>query len=443
MNMKFSLNKQIVWIGLAVSVFFSQAAYATNTATDLKLAQILIEQNEPKEALDFLVNGLDSTSSNVNEWFLLAMAAKLSHRPRQARTYFEKVIELDPMHSARAKLELAQLSYALGDAEQAKEYLNEIKATKPPAQVGNNIDQFLAQIDTQGTPKQWQLMASVGWLDDSNANAGPTSDSVLMFGLPFTLSNTAKKSHDTAWLMNVGFSHNAGLTDDLGWQSNLSISRTDYNKINTIDSDVISASTGPSLRMTDKLILSSPLVADWVKVGHQLSYYSYSYGVAPQLRYILTDKTSLNLGSAFSYKIYHQNKKQGGYNYSLSPSLAYQFNPSVFSRIGMSGGQQGSKLKFYKYDYWAANAMLAYAYRDILQLSVQGSYTDSRYAGKEAAYTSIRHDKLASFGVNATYHIKPIKMDFLLSSNVTNNHSNLPIYKYDRTQTTVSLRKSF
>jgi hypothetical protein len=423
--------KKMLMIGALVSVLpWSQVAYAANTDADLKLAQMLIQQGEPHKALDFLVHGLEQTSTNTEEWFLLGMAAKMSNRPRQARGYFEKVIALDPTHSGRAKLELAQLSYAIGDAERAKEYLTEVKATKPPAKVGDNIDQFLKQIDTQGVPRQWRLYASAGWLNDSNANAGPTINSVTMFGLPFILSKAAKKTHDNAVQLSLGLDHNINITDDMGWQSNLSANRTDYRKINTIDADVLSASSGPSLRLTDSVILSSPLVANWVKVGHKTSFYSYSYGVSPQLRYIMNKQTSLNIGTAFSKKVYHQSKLQGGYNYSLSPSIAHQFSPAVLSRVGVSIGKQKSDLKFYKYDFWAANAMIAYAFRDILQLSAHASYNDSLYAGKEAAYTQARHDRVRSFGADITYHIKPIRADILLSVNVTKSHSNLPIPDY-------------
>jgi len=420
-----------------------QPAYAANTDADLQLAQMLVDQGEPKKALDFLVHGLDQSSANTREWFLLGMAAKMSHRPRQARGYFEKVVKLDPKHSGRAKLELAQLSYAIGDADSAKKYLIEVKASKPPAKVGDNIDQFLKQIDTQGVPRQWHLSASVGWLNDSNANAGPSINSVTMFGLPFILSQSAKQTHDNALQLSVGFDHNMNITDDMGWQSNLSANRTDYRKINTIDADVLSASTGPSLRLSDSVIVSSPLVANWVRVGHKTSFYSYSYGISPQLRYILNQQTSLNLGTAISKKVYHQNKQQGGYNYSVSPSIAYQFSPVLFSRAGASIGKQKSDIKFYKYDFWAANAMIAYAFRDILQLSIHASYNDSIYAGKEAAYTQARHDRARSYGADITYHIKPIRADLILSANVTKNHSNLPIYKYDRTQLAGILRGTF
>ena len=110
-----------------------------------------------------------------------------------------------------------------------------------------------------------------------------------------------------------------------------------------------------------------------------------------------------------------ENKKQGGYNYSLNSSASYQISPSAFSRIGLNAGQQGSKIIFYKYDYWGANAMAAYALKDMAQLSAQVSYTDSTYAGKEAAYSNIRHDQNTTVGIDVTYHIKPITADFVLA----------------------------
>ena len=62
----------------------------------------------------------------------------------------------------------------------------EVKAKNQNPKVGENIDRFLAAI-SQGTPKTWRITGNLGWMYDSNANAGPTTDSVILFGLPFIL----------------------------------------------------------------------------------------------------------------------------------------------------------------------------------------------------------------------------------------------------------------
>ncbi|WP_170232828.1 surface lipoprotein assembly modifier [Desulfuromonas acetexigens] len=428
----------IIFLGLSL-----QTAFSANDTLDIGSAQALLEAGMPTDALDLLQAGLDPSSTNVQEWFLLAMAAKSSNRPRESSTYLKKVIELDPEQAGRAKLELAQLAYTLGDAETAKNYLTEVKSAKPPTKVGENIDQFLEMIERQGVPKQWRVNGSVGWMYDSNANAGPAIDSVLLFGLPFDLSSDAKEQSDNALLLQLGVDHNQGISDDLGWQTGFSLSRTDYNDIDNLDSLVLSGSTGPSWRITDTLVASLPLVANWVKIGHEETYYSYSYGVAPQLRYALSKKLSFNLGTTFSKKKYNNNSKRNSENYSLSPSFVYQFSPASFARVGLVGGKEDSGLAYCENELWGGNALYGYTFGDRLQATLNFGYTDTEYEGREAAYRVPRHDKTIRYGVDLAYHIKMLNSDLLLSVNRTVNDSNLVMYEYDRDQVAISWRISY
>lgn len=417
-----------------------QPAFAANDALDLDSAQVLLEGGRHRDALDFLQARLDPESTNVQEWFLLAIAAKSCNRPRQASSYLEKVIELDPEQAGRAKLELAQLAYSLGDGDAAKSYLTEVKAAKPPVKVGENIDQFLEMIDTQGVPRQWSVNGSIGWMYDSNVNAGPTTDSVLLFGLPFILTTDAKKQSDNAVIVNIGADYNKGITDDFAWQTGFSLGRTDYNNIDTLDSLILSGSTGPSWLITNKLVASTPLVTDWVKIGHDQSYYSYSYGIAPQLRYALLENLSLNFGTTFSKKKYMNFSERNSDNYSVSPSLVYQFSPTSFARFGLVGGREDSGVAYTENELLGTNILYGYVFRELLQATLNLSYLDTEYKGKEAAYDEARHDKSLRFGVDLSYRMKALNSDLLLSINRTVNDSNLDMYKYDRDQVSLCWR---
>jgi len=293
------------------------------------------------------------------------------------------------------------------------------------------------------TLKKYQFSGSLGWIYDSNANAGPTVDSVVMFGVPFTLSNDAKKTSDHASQLNLGFNHRTGLTDDMSVQNSLSLNYTDYNNLNTLDALVFSGSTGLSYKVNDKLVASVPLVTDWVKIGHDNPYHSYSYGLAPQLRYQLDKQLSLSLGTSLSRKKYQSSSTRDSENYSISPSLTYQINPQSYAFLGARVGKIHSGLDYYSNNTTNINAQYGYAFENGVQTSINGSYTDSKYDGKEAAYTEIRRDKTHSIGVNASYGIKAISSNLVFSINHTNNDSNLPIYKYDRNQASLSLRKTF
>ncbi len=56
---------------------------------------------------------------------------------------------------------------------------------------------FLAVID-KGIQKAWSFSFGLGYEYDSNVNAGPGVDTILMYNLPFTLSDDAKGNSDYA-----------------------------------------------------------------------------------------------------------------------------------------------------------------------------------------------------------------------------------------------------
>lgn len=420
-----------------------QTVFAANDMLDVNSAQVLLEGGKPRDALDLLLAKHDPKSTSSQEWFLMAMAAKSCNRPRQASSYLEKVIELDPEQAGRAKLELAQMAYTLGDGKTAKNYLAEVKAAKPPAKVGDNIDQFLEVIETQGTPKNWSVSGSVGWMYDSNVNAGPGTDSILMFGLPFILNTNAKKRSDNANVIALWAGYNKGITDDLGWQTSFSVGRTDYNVVDELDSLQLSGSTGPSWLISDKFVVSVPLVIDWVKLGHDESYYSSSYGVAPQFRYAIFENLSFNLGTTLSKKNYRVLSARDSDNYSISPSLMYQFSPTSFARIGLVGGREDSGLAYTENKLWGANALYGHVFWESLQATLNLAYIDTDYKGKEAAYNEARHDKTIKFGVELAYRINKLNSDIVLSVNRTVNDSNLDIYEYDRDQISLCWKLSY
>jgi outer membrane protein len=327
--------------------------------------------------------------------------------------------------------------------QKAKKYFLEVKESNPPSRVVENIDKFLALIENNKTPKNWRVYGSLGWMHDTNANAGPEAESVLMFGLPFTLSDTAKERSDNAWLVRLGFNHANGLNDDVSWISSLTLNSTDYNSIDSLDSLVLSGSSGPSWRIDEQTTASLSLVADLVKIGHENSYYNFTYGVAPQIQYKINKKTSANLNTTISKKNFKTQRARNSRNYTINPTIGYQIDKTSFSRLGLMFAREDSGISYYSNDSIGINSSYGYTFQNGLQTYLNASYTDSDYKGQEIYYSETRHDKISKFLVNTSYHIEKLDSDIVLSANYTDNDSNLDMYKYNRQQISLSVRKSF
>ena len=264
----------LICFGLVAVTAFAQFA----NAEDFQLKAVsLLEAGDPQAAYTLLMEHVDKSSKSPQEWFLLAMSAKESGRPaEEVINYLKKVIELDP-RAGRPKLELAHILQSQGKNDEAKQYYMEVRALHPPKAVGDNIDAYIAAMDRE--VRNWHVRTLVSSIYDTNANAGPAIDSVLMFGLPFELSEDAKKTEDTGYKLGLGLDHYKKITERVSWQSGLSLNYTDYQKVDSLDSTHISLSTGPTWRVGKKAVLSTPVIYDWLRVGHQRSYYYYLFGL--------------------------------------------------------------------------------------------------------------------------------------------------------------------
>jgi tetratricopeptide (TPR) repeat protein len=436
--MKKTLKEIIFIIVGCLSIAY---VFADNNAARLNKAMILLEDGKHQEAYSFLMKHHDENSEDAQEWFLLALSAKQLGKFSEAEKFCERVLAIDS-GAQRVKLELADICYQKGDSEKAKQYLLEVKATHPPGKVGANIDKFLAVIDSPKS-KNWHIYGDAGWLYDSNVNSGPDTDTVLMFGLPFHLSKDAKERSDHAFTARAGFNHVTPLNDNIAWQGDYAVSTINYSSVNELDSLLFTASTGPAWRINHKFTLSAPLVGEWVRYGYDDDYYSYSYGLAPQLRYKLSKKIALNLLATVSDKKYNNNSDKDLVRYSAEPSISWQPDNKSYAKAAVVGGAENSGIDIFSNDLLGAKANYNRQLTERISGSVNASYFDTQYRGKEAAYDDERRDKSFRVGTRLVYNIKPINADVILSASYTNVDSNLELYEYDKIQTSVSLALSF
>ena len=416
--------------------------YAANDTATLSAASTLLKEGQPSDALAFLLVEHDPEMATTQEWFLLGLAAKQSGQLEDASKYFEKVLEID-LKADRVKLELAAISYQLGNRDRAKLLLLDVKASNPPAGVASNIDRFLATIEASAGQKNWRVSASAGWIYDSNVNAGPNEDIITLFGLPFNLSNDAQNTEDNAYTLGLSFDQVVPVNGSVGWQSHVGVNWRDNFTVNTLDSLYLSGSTGPVWKQNSKLIWTLPIIADWVRYGHKDDYFSFSYGIAPQVRYFATNQLALNLGTSVRGKSYDKQSLRKQLTWTITPSVDYQLTESDLLRLGVTGGQEHSGINFYSNDRWFVNAGYFHNFSKYFVASLNGSFGESFYQGKEAAYNRVREDTRSSIGVDLRYHVAMINTDIVTSASYTNNESNLAIYEYDQTQVSVNLITTF
>jgi outer membrane protein len=422
-----------------ISLLTSTLLFAASVKEINKEATSYLKANESAKAYQLLESEYKKGNFDNQTLFLLGTSAKQQNDVDNAIKYFEELLSRDK-GAHRVRLDLATLYYKKQNLDKAKELLLIVKSSNPPKKVGDNIDGFLAAIE-KGIPKNWSINASLGYLYDSNVNAGPNTDTVLMYNLPFTLSDDAQRNSDYAFLYGISLNHLKQF-DDFSWQSSIGANITDYRKIHNLDSKSIYISTGPSLKK-DNTTYSLPFILNTSIIGHKDRYYSISKGIAPQISYQLKPNISLGLTLGLQNKDYYQSSNKESNSVTFSPSSRYFLDQSSYVSLGAYLGKENSKTETNSNNSKGLNIGYYKAFSQNLNTYFSASINSTNYEGEEIAFNKSREDSARVLNGNISYFIDSIKSNLSLNLSYTKNISNIDMYDYDRKQIGLTLSKTF
>jgi len=404
-------------------------------------ARALLAAGQAAEAHALLLALTKQGADDNQTLFLLAMAAKAQDDWQAVKKHLDTILARDPAGSGRIKLELAEALFRIGEPIRARQLLLEVKASNPPSKVGENIDAFLAFIKS-GSPSLFSGWISAGRLYDTNANQGPSIDTVLIYDLPFTLNKDAKGSSDWATVLRAGSNLYYGLNDKLALQGGVSLYSTDYDSLSRFDVVSLSANAGPSFKHNG-WSFSLPYVINAVKIGHEDDWYQISNGVAPQFGWQISPRLSVQGSLAWQDKRYRNNRERNGKALTFSPSIRYGINASSYVTLGGYTGQEDSGIKTSRNASHGVNLGYYKAFNQSWSLYVAPSWSQTDYEGIEAAYNKGRKDKRVDVTTNLNYLYAPWGVNVTLSYTYTNNRSSIAMYRYKREQTMLSVAKNF
>lgn len=424
-------------------------------ATQAQIAQAtqLLNTKKPADALALLEASHTAAEASVQEFFMMGLSAKLSGKLGKAEQYFRSALKREPS-AGRIRLELAEVLFSQRKLDAARSELLTVRNMNPPAQVRQNIDGFIAQIDTvkanpnkfaQGPQKSWSGYITTGFTSDSNVNAGPDTDSVFLYGLPFTLSSAAQETKDSAWFLRAGLSHQFKLDNGAVWRSNAYLAFNNYFNTDAYDTTTFNASTGPSFRLGKKVGVFLPITFNMQSYNEQGGWYSQSWAIAPQFQYALQDNLQLRIGVSAGHKRFNRNSTRDLNSYTLNPSLNFQPTKSGNIAIGVNFGHEDSDLNIYTNDVRGAYIGYQHNFREQgIRASVTASYTDTQFEGIQAAYTVARHDTSRKLGASVTYLLPKLQgASVSATTSYQDNNSNLDINTYGRALFSLSFTKRF
>jgi tetratricopeptide (TPR) repeat protein len=432
--------KQNIQKIITISILTSSLLMGTTIQEINQDAITLLKENKSDVAYEILINEYKNNTYDNQTLFLLGTISKQNGDYDSAIKYFEELLQKDSA-AMRVRLELAVMYYKKQNLKKAKELLLIVKASNPPAKVGDNINNFLAAIE-KGVPKSYSINVDIGYLYDTNVNAGPSTDTVLMYNLPFTLSEDAKQTKDHAKRFNVGINHRKTFENFI-LQSSATIAITDYNKVDTLDTQSLSISSGPSWQIDKQTNFSIPFIFNVTKIGHKDRYYSISKGISPQINYQYTQSLSFGASLSLAHKDYYKNSDKRSNSYTFSPFSRYFLDQSSWISLGGYYGRENSKTKTSANRSKGINLSYFKAFNQYINLNISSSYSKTSYDEKEAAYDVIRDDNSRTIAATFSYYIPQIKSNLSLNTSYTKNRSNIDMYKYKRKQIGINLSYRF
>lgn len=426
------------------------------TPAHMAQAEQLLSVNQPEQALGLLEAAHDPLSASPQELFLLGVAAKLSNQYAKAETYFRSALVQVP-GAGRIRLELAETLFNQRKLKASRSELEFVLGMNPPEQVRENIDGFIAQVDAalidpnlgpEGPPKNWNAYITTGLTTDSNVNSGPTTDTVFLNGLPFTLSATAQETRDIAAFLRTGISHQFEPENGVSWRSRATLSFTNYSKEDAYDTSTLSIASGPTFVIGERTQISIPIGFDIQRYNAQGSWYSKNLSISPRLQYAVQDNLQIYLDTSFARKDFKGAASRNLSSVTFNPSLNFQPSEDGNIAFGLNFGKENAALDINTNKVKGLYIGYQHVFRKAgLRASISASFLDTQYEGIQAAYREARHDVSKTISMDVSYNLGKLTkvrgLELQGSVSVQRNESNLAINAYDRSQISLSLTKNF
>ncbi len=362
------------------------------------------------------------------EWrFRLAMAFIEQGEPRKAIAQFRRVLNDNP-EAVRVRLELARAYYLVHDFGNAERQFRLARSSDLPAVVAANVDSFLKSIRGE---RNWSFSASFAIAPDNNINAATNAESIEIYGLPFDLSEDARRSSGVGLSGQIGGEWAPRISTDVRQRFGLSVSRREYQG-ERFDDMTVSAYSGPRINLgAVGLALAATASRRWYG-GHP---YNRAIGGQAELAYFPSARSTFSV-QASAMDLRHENATYlNGPLYSLTLGATHGLDKQSLGniRLGLTRHDAANRA----FAQTSITLALLYA-RDLpagFSISLQPAISRSNFEGKFAAFGVARRDTNYSLALSALNRKLTLgRFAPRIGFTQVINDSNIPLYAFHRTR---------
>jgi hypothetical protein len=195
----------------------------------------------------------------------------------------------------RVRLELGVLYYRLGSFEIARSYLESaLKSATVPPDVRSRAEQFLAEVDKQRSRSRFSGEFFLGMRHQSNANLGPATSTVRLFGQAANLNQASLGNPDWGHVGSGQIRHyyDLGTQDKTVIETQLTGYANRQLQVSAANVSLLDFTTGPRFQAFQG-IFEDVTIKPFAALGHvwvnDTPFYG-SYGAGVEVAALLSDR---------------------------------------------------------------------------------------------------------------------------------------------------------
>lgn len=431
--------------------FCFAASLALAAGPDLDQADALMKQGKAAEAYALLAPFEFEQSGNIKFDYLLGIAALDSGKPDKATLAFERVLAVDP-NFAGARVDMGRAYFQLGDYTRAKTEFEAVLTQNPPPAAKATVDNYLAAIEKQESAKKTR---TTGYIEavaghDSNVNFATSQNQIAvpaLGNLIFTLNAAAVKAPDDYLGYAFGGEVNHQINPGLSVYAGADVRSRSNNTLDRFDSTSFDARAGIAVGESANVFRFGVVGGRYELDGKGNRD---SEGVSAEWRHLIDTANQFSAFAQYSrYRfeptigVNNFDQTVGGVNWlqivndgkgMIATTL---LTGTERAPLRADGGKRFSGLR--------VGGQMQIGEKTELFAGLGMQY--SKYELVNAAFSSpalavTRDDKQFDANVGLNWHLDKA---WTLRPQISylRNNSNIIIYKHDRTDVSVTIRRDF
>lgn len=368
--------------------------------------------------------------------FLQGLVAMDARDYREAVRRFRRLLVREP-RSIRTRLEIGRAYFLIGDYANAERQFLFAGAGRLPPAVRRNVDLFLAAIRAR---KRFAMSIAVTFASDSNRNAGPTADSVTLYGLPFQLSSSARANGGIGLALDATMEWAPPLTARLKWRVIGQLHRAQYRDTG-LDDMTLSLGMGPHYTL---LRWGFDINANVSRRWYADRLFSDSHGLTLDVTRVLNTRLGLEGTLGLARISYAPLPAMNGTATSASGNIIYTPGPDSMVRAGLGLTRQTAASTPFAFRARQLSAAYVREFGGGLTVGIAATHSRITYDAPLAAFGVARIDRQPSAQITLldrriAWHGLTPKISYAYAI----NDSSIPLYRFHRGRLELSLTRTF